>query len=134
MPTLLQTVSESILGPGGLILDDLEPLVSELSVGEVDFADLFFERAEAETYSLEDGEVKDASYYQDAGVGVRTCAGDKQGFAYSSEITAARIREARDVAIAIQDGRQPRGGVNLDQVSTPKLYVAKNPIPENRSF
>ena len=130
MPTLLQTVSESILGPGGLILDDLEPLVSELSVGEVDFADLFFEKAEAETYSLEDGEVKDASYYQDAGVGVRTCAGDKQGFAYSSEITAARIREARDVAIAIQDGRQSRGGVNLDQVSTPKLYVAKNPIPE----
>lgn len=130
MPTLPQIVSKSILGPGGLVLDDLEPLVSELSVGEVDFADLFFERAEAETYSLEDGEVKDASYYQDAGVGVRTCAGDKQGFAYSSEITAARIREARDVAIAIQDGRQSRGGVNLDQVSTPKLYVAKNPIPE----
>ena len=130
MPALLQTVSESILGPRGLILDDLELLVSELSVGEVDFADLFFERAEAETYSLEDGQVKDASYYQDAGVGVRTCAGDKQGFAYSSEITAGRIREARDVAIAIQDGRQSRGGVNLDQVSTPKLYLAKNPIPE----
>ena len=130
MPTLLQTVSESILGSGGLILDDLEPLVSELSVGEVDFADLFFEKAEAETYSLEDGEVKDASYYQDAGVGVRTCAGDKQGFAYSSEITAARIREARDVAIAIQDSRQSRGRVNLDQVPTPKLYVSKNPIPE----
>ena len=43
MPTLLQTVSESILEMSGLILDDLEPLVSELSVGEVDFADLFFE-------------------------------------------------------------------------------------------
>ena len=133
MPTLLQTVSESILGPGGLVLDDLEPLVSELSVGDIDFADLFFERAEAETYSLEDGEVKDASYHRDAGVGVRACAGDKQGFAYSSEITAARIREARDVAIAIQDGRNPRGGVNLDQVSTPKLYVAKNPIPEKNA-
>jgi len=55
MPTLLQQVSESILAPGGLALDDLEPLVGELSVGDVDFADLFFERAEAETYSLEDG-------------------------------------------------------------------------------
>ncbi len=130
MPTLLQQVSESILAPGGLVLDDLESLVGELSVGDVDFADLFFERAEAETYSLEDGEVKDASYHRDAGVGVRACSGDKQGFAYSSEITAARIREARDVAIAIQDGRGTRGGVNLDQVSTPKLYVAKNPIPE----
>ena len=130
MPTILQTVSDSILSPGGLVLDDLEPLVNELVVGDVDFADLFFERAEAETYSLEDGEVKDASYHRDAGVGVRACVGDKQGFAYSSEITAARIREARDVAIAIQDGRAARGGVNLDQISTPKLYLATNPIPE----
>ena len=31
----------------------------------------------------------------------------------------------RDAVIAIQDGRQSRGGVNLDQVSTPQLYVAK---------
>ena len=57
MPTLLQTVSESILAPGGLSIDDLEPLVGELSVGDVDFADLFFERAEAETW----GSVKDPS-------------------------------------------------------------------------
>ena len=105
MPKLLQTVSESILGLGDLAIGDLDSLVDELSVGDIDFADLFFERAEAETYSLEDGEVKDASYHRDAGVGVRACAGEKQGFAYSSEITAARIREARDVAIAIQDGR-----------------------------
>ena len=130
MPKLLQTVSESILGLGDVAIGDLDSLVDELSVGDIDFADLFFERAEAETYSLEDGEVKDASYHRDAGVGVRACTGEKQGFAYSSEITAARIREARDVAIAIQDGRQPRGGVNLDQVSTPNLYVSKNPIPE----
>ena len=130
MPKLLQTVSESILGLGDLAIGDLDSLVGELSVGDIDFADLFFERAEAETYSLEDGEVKDASYHRDAGVGVRACAGEKQGFAYSSEITAARIREARDVAIAIQDGRSLRGGVNLDQISTPNLYVSKNPIPE----
>ena len=130
MSTLLQTVGESILAQGGLTVDDLEPLVGELSVGDVDFGDLFFERTEAETFSLEDGEVKDASYHRDAGVGVRACVGDKQGFAYSSEITASRILEARDVAVAIQKGRAPRGGINLDQVSTPKIYVAKNPIPE----
>ena len=47
MPTPLQTLSDTILAPGGLALDDLHGLVSELSVGEVDFADLFFERAEA---------------------------------------------------------------------------------------
>ena len=130
MSKLLQTVSESILEPGGLSLDDLEPLVGELIVGEVDFADLFFERAEAESFTLEDGEVKEASYHRDAGVGVRACFGDKQGFAYSSEITASRIREARDVAVAIQKGRKARKSICLKEVITPSLYQPSNPIPQ----
>ena len=129
MSKLLQTVNESILGPNGLSLDDLEPLVGELAVGDVDFADLFFERAEAESFTLEDGEVKEASYHRDAGVGVRACVGDKQGFAYSSEITASRIREARDVAIAVQSGRKARGGISLNPTLTPTLYQPDNPIP-----
>ena len=129
MSKLLQTVNESILDPNGLSLDDLEPLVGELAVGDVDFADLFFERAEAESFTLEDGEVKEASYHRDAGVGVRACVGDKQGFAYSSEITASRIREARDVAIAVQGGRKARGGISLNPTLTPTLYQPDNPIP-----
>ena len=129
MSKLLQTVSESILGPSGLSLDDLEPLVGELAIGDVDFADLFFERAEAESFTLEDGEVKEASYHRDSGVGVRACVGDKQGFAYSSEITAPRIREARDVAVAIQNGKKVRGGVSLNKILTPTLYQPHNPIP-----
>lgn len=133
MSTPLQTISDTLLAPGGLALDDLGTLVGELAVGEVDFADLFFERAEAESFSLEDGEVKEASFHCDAGVGVRACAGDRQGFAYSSEISAQRIREAAQVAVAIQDGRAPRGGINLDRVSTPRLYAAVNPIPERAS-
>ena len=52
MPTLLETVGESILAPGGLTVDDLVPLIGELAVGDIDFADLFFERAEAETFCL----------------------------------------------------------------------------------
>ena len=129
MSKLLQTINESILGPNSLSLDDLEPLVGELAVGDVDFADLFFERAEAESFTLEDGEVKEASYHRDAGVGVRACVGDKQGFAYSSEITASRIREARDVAIAVQGGRKARGGISLNPTLTPTLYQPDNPIP-----
>ena len=62
MPTLLQTVSESILAPGGLSIDDLEPLVGELSVGDVDFADLFFERAEANSTVFASSEISLASF------------------------------------------------------------------------
>lgn len=130
MRTPLQTIHESLLRPQGLDLEMIPSLLETLAVGEVDFADLFFERAEAETYSLEDGEVKEASYHRDAGVGVRACVGDRQGFAYSSEITPQRIAEAAGVAIAIQSGRGRRDPVTLQAVETPQLYHTLNPIME----
>ena len=50
MATPLQQISESMLTPNNLALDDLPSLVSELSVGRVDFADLFFERVVSYQY------------------------------------------------------------------------------------
>ena len=133
MPTPIQTVSESLLAPGGLTLDDLPPLVHELAMGDVDFADLFFERAEGESFTLEDGEVKDASFHRDSGVGVRTCVGDRQGFAYTQEITGDRIREAGQAAAAIQKGQSKQTAIALSPIATPTLYRPINPISERAS-
>ncbi len=133
MATPLQQISESMLTPNNLALDDLPSLVSELSVGRVDFADLFFERSELESFSLEDGNVKDASYHSDAGVGVRACAGERQGFAYTQELSIDRIREAGRVAVAIQSDQTRNGPLNLDKVTTPRLYIASNPISDRIS-
>jgi TldD protein len=133
MPTPIQTVSESLLAPGGLTVDDLPSLVHELAMGDVDFADLFFERAEGESFTLEDGEVKDASFHRDSGVGVRTCVGDRQGFAYTQEVTVDRIREAGRAAAAIQKGQSKQTAIALSPIATPTLYRAINPIAERAS-
>ncbi|NBS11682.1 MAG: metalloprotease TldD [Gammaproteobacteria bacterium] len=129
----IATLNASILTPGGLDLDRLQGLVGRLSIGSVDYGDLFFERSEAETWSLEDGEVKDASFHQDTGVGVRAVAGDRQGFAYSSEVSVPRIIEAIDAAVRIQKDSGQGQVAALQETSAPRLYQPINPILERAS-
>ena len=133
MRSPIATLNESLLAPSGLDLDRLQGLVGQLAVGSVDYGDLFFERAEAESWSLEDGEVKDASFHQDTGVGVRAVAGDRQGFAYTSELSATRISEAIDAAVRIQKDGDVRHAVALSAKSAPILYQPINPILEQAS-
>ena len=133
MHSPIATLNESVLAPGGLDLDRLQGLVGRLSVGSVDYGDLFFERAEAESWSLEDGEVKDASFHQDTGVGVRAVAGDRQGFAYSSEVSESRIRDAIDAAVRIQKDSGETTTVALQPKVSPCLYQPMNPILEQAS-
>jgi TldD protein len=61
----------------------------------VDFADLYFQHARFESWSLEEGIVKAGSFNIDRGVGVRAVSGERQAFAYSDDITAAALDEAR---------------------------------------
>ncbi|HET8789680.1 MAG TPA: metalloprotease TldD [Modicisalibacter sp.] len=91
----------TLLAPGGLNAEALEPgLGHALGVG-IDYADLYFQRSWHESWVLEDGEVKDASYSIDGGVGVRALAGEKTGFAYSNQITAEALAETGSTAANI---------------------------------
>ena len=67
----------------------------------VDFADLYFQLSHQESWSLEDGIVKDGSASIEQGVGVRALAGEKTGFAYSDEIVLPALEEASRAARAI---------------------------------
>ena len=59
-----------------------------------------------ESWSLEDGIVKDGSASIEQGVGVRALSGEKTGFAYSDEIVLPALEEASRAAraIAVQGG------------------------------
>ena len=75
----------------------------------VDFADLYFQLAHQESWSLEDGIVKDGSASIEQGVGVRALAGEKTGFAYSDEIVLPRLEEASRAARADRGRGRERG-------------------------
>ncbi|MGB6605087.1 MAG: DNA gyrase modulator, partial [Steroidobacteraceae bacterium] len=99
--TALNVARQLILAPGGLDDRRLDRVFGEVLSHAVDFADLYFQHAQQESWSLEDGIVKDGSASIEQGVGVRALAGEKTGFAYSDEIVLPALEEASHAARAI---------------------------------
>ncbi|SDI11904.1 TldD protein [Pseudomonas flavescens] len=128
MSDMLLTVSEQMLSPGGLALEQLPGVLGELAGPGIDAADLYFQTQVSETWVLEDGIVKEGSFNLDQGVGVRAQSGEKTGFAYSNAITPEALsqaaRAARSIARAGQQGRVQAFAAT--QV-TP-LYAPENPL------
>ena len=128
MSELLLPVTERLLTPGGLDLDDLPGLLGELAGPGIDAADLYFQDQVSETWVLEDGIVKEGGFHIEQGVGVRALSGEKTGFAYSNAITADALREAAAAARSIaRGGRQARVEV-LSKASFVPLYGRDNPL------
>ncbi|QOR39413.1 metalloprotease TldD [Billgrantia diversa] len=98
---LLDTAAEILLHPGGLDIEALDAGLGHVLAPGVDYADLYFQRSWHESWVLEDGEVKEAGYNIDGGVGVRAMAGEKTGFAYSNQITLDALAETGRTASGI---------------------------------
>ena len=77
---------------------------------KADYADLYFEYRDAESISLEESMVNRTSKSVSHGVGVRVCAEDRTGYAYSDEVTIDRMKLAAEAARAIADQRGDRAG------------------------
>ena len=87
MPNGLERTFGTLLGPG------------------IDFGDLYFQHARRESWTVEDGIVKDGAHSIEQGVGVRAISGEKTGFAYSDEIDGVALITAAKSARAIaRDG------------------------------
>src|ERR1043165_4930563 len=117
----LAIARDLILKPSGLDESRLDSVFGEVLRHSVDFADVYFQLSREESWSLEDGIVKDGTASIEQGVGVRALAGEKTGFAYSDEILLPALTEASRAAraIAVQGGErrvaawQPRSGHRL---------------------
>src|SRR3974390_1279396 len=97
----LALARELILRPSGLDDRRLDHVFGEGLTHSADFADLYFQLSHQESWSLEDGIVKDGSASIEQGVGVRALAGEKTGFAYSDEIVLPALEEGSRAARAI---------------------------------
>lgn len=105
---MLQRVENHFLAPGAMSLNDLTTVMNSILGKSVDAADLFFQSHRHESWSLEDGIVKDGSYNSDSGVGIRAMTGEKTGFAYSEDLLLPALKQsalaARSIAKAGQSG------------------------------
>ncbi|MFM2482972.1 metalloprotease TldD [Celerinatantimonas sp. YJH-8] len=123
-----EQVHQSLLAPAGIELSSLQQALSVLSGSDIDQADLYFQHSRHESWVLEDGIVKDGSFNIEQGVGVRSIAGEKTGFAYSDDINQKALLEACQAARSISRSQ----GEGQVKIATPQqiqaLYSGENPI------
>jgi TldD protein len=124
----LSIARDLILRPSGLDEARIDRIFGDVMTHSVDFADLYFQLAHQESWSLEDGMVKDGSASIEQGVGVRALAGEKTGFAYSDEIVLPALQEASRAARAIA----AHGGEGQVKAWNPQaghqLYLPADPV------
>ena len=97
----------------------------------VDYADLYFQYSRHESWMLEEGRVKTASYNIEQGLGLRAVSGEKTGFACSGEFAPRALAAAADAVRAID--RQGGGSGAMVRpapgaTGTPVLYGADDPL------
>ena len=83
----------------------LELILGSALERKADYADLYFEYRSAEGLGLEESIVNHTSKSISHGVGVRVCADDRTGYAYSDEVTIDRLKIAAQAARAVADSR-----------------------------
>jgi TldD protein len=125
----LSIAEETLLAPYDLAPHKLERVFSQLMSHHVDFADLYFQYARSEAWSLEEGIVKSGSFNIEQGVGVRAISGEKTAFAYSDDISLNALLSAAGTTRAIAAGGAHRLAPALrHQRTSPALYAAGDPI------
>ncbi len=128
MTDTLTLARQQLLIPAGLGEDDLHRALACLLGHAVDSGDLYFQARRAESWGLEDGQVKNASHSIQQGVGVRAISGEKTGFAYSDEIVLPALLEAATAARAIaQHGNSAAIQVRPSALH-PTLYEPLDPL------
>jgi hypothetical protein len=99
--SVLADAEQLLLAPSGLDHSSLSRVLAEIHSHDIDFADLYFQHARFEGWSLEEGIVKSAHSTSDRGVGVRAVSGDRQAYAYSDDISLTALTEAAHAVRAI---------------------------------
>jgi len=116
-----------LLEPAGLGEQELSTTLGSLMRGGVDYADLYFQVTRQESWSLEDGIIREGSFSLDQGVGVRANSGEKTGFAYSDELVLPALESAAGAARAISRQGQEKRIQAWQRGNAAALYPISDP-------
>jgi len=111
----------------GLTNQDLESyLAAALSAGG-DYADLYFEYLTATSLMVDESMVKSASQGISAGCGVRVVSGERTGYAYTDDLSPARILHAARTAALIASAPAKTSVTGFRQNPARSLYPVTLP-------
>ncbi len=129
MSDLSAISQETFLTPADADVEDINKILNSMLSNKIDFAEMFFQSSKHESWVLESGIVKDASYNSDKGVGVRALSGEKTGFAYSEEILLPALQSAANASKSIADlGGSEQITLNNNPLNTAQMYEPHNPL------
>lgn len=127
---MLNKVTQSLLAPSQLATQDLMNVFNLMDHRNIDYADLYFQLSQDESWVLEDGIIKEGGFHIDRGVGVRAVSGEKTGFAYADQINLASLQQCANAVKGIAQPTQQ--SFILPQPFTPvsavQRYAAINPL------
>ena len=125
-----EQINELILNPSGLNTNSIEIILNKLKKKNVDYADLYFQYSKNEFYSIEDGQVKNASFNIDNGCGIRAISGEKTAFAYTDEVNIKTLEHSCQIVNALKSQGQNKTIPNIAQKSK-NLYQPVDPLAES---
>lgn len=128
MTVALTIAQDLLLKPASLDEARIEKIIQSILSNRVDAADLYFQSCSAESWYLEDSQVKSGSYSIDRGVGIRAVSGEKTGYAYCDDIVLPAMERAAEAARSIAlIGNQSVQPVKISTSPTVH-YPGLNPI------
>lgn len=125
----MDQVRQIMLAPTGVGIRELEQAMNRLMHHQVDYADLYCQLSRYETWTVEEGIVKEGVFSLDQGVGVRAVSGEKTGFAYADQLDLKSLEDAVGAARTIaRSGGDTRYRVGSG-LPVNSLYPAIDPLP-----
>ena len=118
---MLNQVSNTLLTPSNLSTQTLLNIFDVMSHRNIDYADLYFQLSQDESWVLEDGIIKEGGFHIDRGVGVRAISGEKTGFAYADQINLASLQQCVEAVKGIAQVKQ-------GNLISPSAFNVVNPI------
>jgi TldD protein len=128
----VETVMSRVLAPAGLEERHLMSALGSINRQDVDAADLYFQVSRQESWSVEDGIIREGSFNVDRGVGVRAVSGEKTGFAYSDELMLPALQQAASAARAISRQGSSKSVQIATRTTAQDLYPTIDPTTSIR--
>ena len=127
---MLKQVSDTLLAPSNLSHQSLLNIFDVMSHRHIDYADLYFQLSQDESWVLEDSIIKEGGFHIDRGVGVRAVSGEKTGFAYSDQINLASLQQCAEAAKGIAQIKEGNliSPQAFNAVNAVQRYTAINPL------
>lgn len=119
---------KNLLLPNGLDEQKLQTVLDQMMMPGADYADIYMQSIQTESWLLENQMIKSVSFDQESGVGLRVVGGEKTGFAYTNDLSLVALEGAASTARCIAQQGQ-HGHIDLRRTDiSHALYRDLNPI------